>query len=80
MRHKGGDPDGKRGGHELGRVEGGETSHDILYVKKSIFNKRDLNTVLQNTLMCTLVEVAVMLVTIQPTHSPNIYINYQKLG
>lgn len=74
------DPDGERVGHELGRVERGETSHDILYGKKSIFNKRELNMVLQNTLMSTLVEVAVMLMTIQPTHSPNIYINYQKLG
>lgn len=30
---KGVDADGKSGGNELGRVEGGETSHNILYGK-----------------------------------------------
>lgn len=40
MRHKGGDPDGKRGGHELGRIEGGETNHDILYEKIHFQQKR----------------------------------------
>ena len=40
---KGVDLDGRRGGEELGGVEGGETIIRIYYVrKKSIFNKRKI--------------------------------------
>ena len=35
---KGVDPDGRRGGEDLGRIEGRETVIRIYYVRKSLFS------------------------------------------